>query len=283
MKIHALQTGIVRCKQFQLTGARNNLSRFYQVLFTQNWGEWMPIYCWLIEHPEGLILVDTGETADIYKEGYLPKGGLYHKVVQTRIEAEQEIPHQLEKIGFQPKDVKTVIFTHLHGDHIGGLGHFEHCDIYVSRQEYEFATSNKGPGNGYFQKNWPSWFSPNLIDYTDGAEGNFSASQQITEDGSIVVIPTTGHSIGHQSILVKDDRHTTFIAGDLTYNEATLQQEIADVVLMNKAAKETVKAVHQYVQTNPCVYLSSHDWNAPDNLKEQKVFAHTGSSKVKSS
>ena len=266
IKIHPIQTGTVRCKQFQLTGARNNLSRLYQLIFTQKWGEWMPTYCWLIEHPAGLILVDTGETAKIYEKGYLPDGGLYHKAVETRIEASEEIPHQLAKIGFKTSDIQTIIFTHLHGDHIGGLAHFEHCKMFVSKAEYEMATSKKGPGAGYFKKNWPKWFQPTLISYTDGAEGNFSKSQQITKDGKILVVPTPGHSIGHQSILVKNENFTTIIAGDLTYNETTLKQEIPDVVLMNKAAQQTVEQMHQYVQNNPSIYLSSHDWNAPNIL-----------------
>jgi len=272
MKIHCLQTGTVRCKQFQLTGASNILSRLYQLIFTDKWGEWMPTYCWLIEHPEGLILVDTGETAQIYEKDYLPDGGLYHKAVETRIEPAEEITQQLAKIGFTPKDVKTVIFTHLHGDHIGGLPHFEHCKFYVAKTEYEFATSKKGPGNGYFKKNWPAWFQPELVNYDSVAEGNFSQSKKITTDGQIVLVPTPGHSIGHQSVLVKGAKFTTILAGDLTYNEKTLQQEIADVVLPNKASKQTVKAMHRYVKNQPCLYLSSHDWNAPTILGEQKIF-----------
>ncbi len=273
MKIHCLQTGTVRCKQFQLTGASNNLSRLYQLMFTKKWGEWMPTYCWLIEHSDGLILVDTGETAKIYEKGYLPDGGLYHKAVETRIKPEEEIPQQLAKIGYTPKDVKTIILTHMHGDHIGGLSHFEHCKIYVNKAEYEMATSKKGEGSGYFKKNWPTWFQPELTDFTDGAEGNFTTSNKITSDGRIVVVPTPGHSIGHQSILVKDEGMTTVLAGDLTYNLDTLKKEIADVVLMNKAAKSTVKTMHQYVKNNPSIYLSSHDWNAPKILAEQKIFA----------
>lgn len=272
MKIHLLQTGTVRCKQFQLTGASNILSRLYQLIFTQKWGEWMPTYCSLIEHPEGLILVDTGETAKIYEKDYLPNGGLYHKAVETRIKESEELPHQLAKIGVEPKDIKTVLLTHMHGDHIGGLAHFEHATIYVSQTEYELASSKKGPNNGYFPKNWPSWFQPTLITYSDGPEGNFLKSQKITNDGKIVVVPTPGHSIGHQSVLVKDSNFTTIIAGDLTYNESTLRQEIPDVLLMNKDAQKTVEQVHQYVKENPSVYLSSHDWNAPDILAGKKEF-----------
>lgn len=269
MEIIPIQTGTVRCKQFQLTGASNNLSRIYQILFTQKWGEWMPIYCWLIKTDDQLILVDTGETAKIYDDGYLPKGGLYHKVVETRIKAEEEIDQQLMKLGYKPKDISTIIFTHLHGDHIGGIAHFPHCEMLVSQTEYQMATSKKGAGNGYFTKNWPSWFDPKLVQYDREEEGVFSMSHQLTKDRSILLVPTPGHSVGHQSVIIKDKEATYFIAGDLTYNIETLKAEIPDVVLSNKTSQETVKKVHRYVKSKACIYLSSHDWNVPQILSEK--------------
>lgn len=270
MKIHALQTGTVRTKQFQLTGARNNLSRLYQVLFTSNWSEWLPIYAWLIELGDKLILVDTGETADIYNEGYLPKGGLYHKVVQTKIDPSDEVVHQLKKLGFHAKDVTSVILTHMHGDHIGGLKHFPHCDTYVSRIEYEFATSKKGKSNGYFSKNWPQGWKPILIDYRDGAIGPFNKSYKFGKNEAIRIVPTPGHSMGHQSVIVENKGLTYLIAGDLTYNVSTLKDEVPDVLLSNKQSKETVDKVHQFVRRRPCVFLSSHDWNAPGLLSQKQ-------------
>lgn len=272
MEIYPIQTGTVRCKQFQLTGARNNLSRIFQILFTDKWGEWMPIYCWLIKTNDELILIDTGETSKIFEDGYLPKGGMYHKVVQTKIKKEEEIDQQLLKLGFKTKDVNKVILTHMHGDHIGGLSHFSHCEILVSQREYELASGTKGPGNGYFSKNWPDWFKPTLIKYEDKAEGEFAKCHNVAKSESITLVPTPGHSIGHQSVIIKNSGYNYFIAGDLTYNLDTLKDEIADVVLMNKTSKETVSRVHKYVRLNDCIYLSSHDWNAPKHLKDKLTY-----------
>lgn len=266
VKIYPIQTGTVRVKQFQLTGASLNLSRFYQLLFTQRWSEWMPIYCWLIDIEGDLILVDTGETARIYSEGYLPKGGIYHKAVQTRILDEEELPHQLAAIGYNINQVKKVILTHMHGDHIGGLQHIGHAEIFVSRKEYEFAMSKKGPGSGYFKQNWPSWFNPTLIDYQKDEQQDWDGAYVLPGYSMLTIVPTPGHSIGHQSVIIEDVDKTYVIGGDLTYNLDTLRDEIPNVVLLNKEAKKSVKQVKDFILKHNAIYLSSHDWGVVELL-----------------
>ncbi len=265
--IYPIQTGTVRVKQFQLTGAKNNLSRLYQLLLTKRWGEWMPIYSWLIESEGQLILVDMGETARIYEEGYLPSGGPYHKAVQTKIKKEEEIPTQLKTLGYKPEDICTVILTHLHGDHIGGLEYFQNAHIYVSHAEYEVATSKKGPKAGYFKKNWPDWFAPQLIQYDDRAEGRFRQSYRLPDHENIIIVPTPGHSVGHQSVIYREGGSSYFIGGDLTYNLDTLKAEIPNVLMFNQDAQDSVRKALDYVRSHSCVFLSSHDWSAPNMLK----------------
>ena len=266
MKIHLLQTGVVRVKPFQLKGASNNLSRIFQLLFTKKWSEWLPIYCWLIEHPEGLILVDTGETNKINEEGYLPNSKLYHKAVQTKITREDEVDFQLAKIGFKPKDIKKVILTHLHGDHVGGIYHFAHAKFIVPKKEYEFATSPKGKKMGYMPHHWPSWFKPELITFTDSAEGNFDASKILSDDQRIVAVPTPGHSVGHMSVIAKTENKNVILAGDITYNEEMLRNKIPAVVIYNKESQDSVNRMLQYVDTNKGLMVSSHDTKAQSIL-----------------
>ena len=97
----------------------------------REWTEPLPIYAWLIEHPEGLIVVDTGETARAGEPGYFPRWHPYFKLaVREWVQPEDEIGPRLRALGFSPDDVRWVILTHLHTDHAGGLAHFPRSDTW---------------------------------------------------------------------------------------------------------------------------------------------------------
>ena len=84
MKVHAIQTGVVRVHNRQRAGKGHGLGRFVNTLLDPTWTEWMPIYAWVIEHSEGVIVVDTGETARTAIPGYFPAG---HPVPSIRAPA----------------------------------------------------------------------------------------------------------------------------------------------------------------------------------------------------
>jgi N-acyl homoserine lactone hydrolase len=71
MRIHVIQTGTVAIKQVQRHGRRKG-NPVLNILLDPNWTEPLPIYAFVIEHPEGLIVVDTGETARVAEPGYFP-------------------------------------------------------------------------------------------------------------------------------------------------------------------------------------------------------------------
>lgn len=264
MKIHALQTGIVRVKPVQVYGG-NIFKRFSQILFSNTWTDWMPIYCWLIEQDDEYILVDTGETSKINSEGYLPNDFLYHKVVQTKIKKEDELDLQLAKIGVQPKDITKIILTHLHGDHVGGLYHFPHAEILVSKDEYEIASSKKGPKQGYFNYHWPDHFQPTLIEFENTPLPPFEQSKEAWPGTKIFIVPTPGHTKGHISVIVEELNFV--ISGDATYNNDTLQKEIPDFPLANKDGFKSVAKLKSFVNDRNFKILSSHDFEAVDILK----------------
>src|SRR5580704_16618680 len=66
-RIHAVQTGRVQVKQTQLIGHGQGLRRRLAPLFDAEWSDWLPVYAYAIEHPEGVILVDTGANAGLLR------------------------------------------------------------------------------------------------------------------------------------------------------------------------------------------------------------------------
>jgi hypothetical protein len=80
MRVHAIQTGTVAVKSRQREGKGRGPARLVSTLIDRNWTDPLPIFAWLIEHPEGLIVVDTGETSRVTDRGYFPWWQPYFKL-----------------------------------------------------------------------------------------------------------------------------------------------------------------------------------------------------------
>ena len=92
MKLHRIETGKVRIKSNQISRPGGLGPQMLQVLFGKDWSEWLPIYAWAIEHKEGVIVVDTGETHKTGIPGYLPRWHPYYSLaVQFDVKPKDEI------------------------------------------------------------------------------------------------------------------------------------------------------------------------------------------------
>ena len=143
-------------------------------------GERWPVFVWTIDHPSGLVLVDTG-------------------LIETRPEIEDmsPTPHP-ENI---PRDVACVINTHLHYDHCGGNRLFPGVPIHVQARELADARS--------------------LENYTIREWIDFDGATYVEHEGEVEVLPgirllpTPGHTDGHQSVVVETDSGTSVLGGDV--------------------------------------------------------------------
>ncbi len=189
LRIHALQTGRVGVKSKQLHGEGHGITRLLNTLTDKTWEQPLPIYAWVIEHPEGVIVVDTGETAMTARKGYFPQWHpFYRSSVQAFVSPEDEIGNQLMKLGITPDDVRWVVMTHLHTDHAGGLHYFPHSEILVARKEYKTSQGLIGQLQGYLPQHWPRWFNPHLVDFTPEAVGPFPSSFALTRANDIILV-----------------------------------------------------------------------------------------------
>ncbi len=157
MKIHAIQTGTVAITTAWREGVGHGRRRLLRTILDKQWTEPLPIYAFAIEHPEGVIVVDTGESAGASQSGYFTRWHPGVHAFREWVEPEQEIGPQLERLGISPGDVRWLVMTHLHTDHAGGLHHFPDTEILVTRTEFEFASGLRGRLRGYVANtHWPA-------------------------------------------------------------------------------------------------------------------------------
>jgi N-acyl homoserine lactone hydrolase len=273
VNIHAIQTGTVALTTSWREGVGHGRRRLLNTLLDRNRTEPLPIYAFAIEHPEGVIVIDTGETARVAEPGYFPRWSPFFRfAVRERVEPEEEIGPQLELLGIRPSDVRWVVMTHLHTDHAGGLHHFPDNEILVSRTEAEYARGLRGRLHGYVNKPWPEWFEPTLVDLPPVQFGPFPASLPLSEAGDVTLVPVPGHTPGQLAVVVEDGDHSVFLAGDSSYTEDAMLRGAADGVGADEEAEKlTHERIRAYAAATPTVYLPSHDPETGIRLAERRT------------
>ena len=179
----------------------------------------IPINMWIIDHPMGLIVYDTGNNVAIsdgnctshWNEGFC---GLL-KPSQTRADV---IDKQLEKAGFSAGDVKIVITSHSHLDHIGNIEMFPDAIHVIQKKEL-------------YQAWWPEKFQRGgahvMADYDDARDFTYfelNGDYDLFGDGTVIVVSTPGHTLGHQSVKVKmNDTGTVILTQDAVWVKENLE------------------------------------------------------------
>lgn len=273
MRIHALQTGTVAIKTNQVSGVGPGSLRQLNMLLDRKWTEPLPIYAYAIEHPEGVIVVDTGETARAAEPGYFaPWHPYYRFAVRLSVEPEQEIGPQLEQLGITARDVRRVVMTHMHTDHAGGLHAFPHSEILMSREDHKLSSGRLGLLRGYPSNRFPSWLDPTIIELTPVPFGPFPLSLPLTQAGDVTLVPLPGHTAGHSGVVIQDGDHNVLIAGDASYNQELMLRGVVDGVSSSVA---DAQLSHQRIQAlaagTPTVYLVAHDPETGVRLAGRRV------------
>ncbi len=257
-KIHIVQTGWVSVKDnFREISGPESL-RTLSIVLDRSWTEWMPIQLYVIEHPEGIVLLDTGETSRVNEADYFNcdpgTNWFYLNQLRFAVNPEDELGDQLAKLGISTDSVRWTVLSHLHSDHMGGLEYLTDSEILISRAD---ANGHQGA----LLCRLPKGLEPKFVDYTDEGFGAFDKSYSVTADGSIRIVPTPGHTAGHQSLLLKDDGKYYLFAGDAIFDLERLDRgtAIAGIVEDVDAAKDTVLRIERQLRDFDTYLAPAHD------------------------
>jgi len=216
----------------------------------------IPSYGLLIEHDDGLFLFDTGFDLD-HTNAVLP----FELPEQT---PEQTIPAQLAHCGYKPSDVKTLVNSHLHFDHVGGNKHVPDATVVVHEQELEQAR-NCQPFErfGYSDRSW---------DHEGATFRTISGDFELAP--GLQLFETPGHTIGHYSLLVKPDSGRPMVfAFDVVYTAEALEKGVQPGFHYDPVAGvRSIERVRQLAAEHEADIFFSHDMDAWNGYKHAPDF-----------
>lgn len=235
----------------------------------------VPVSCYLIEAPQGLVLLDTGwHPVNRTRWGQISNLRQQYPVNKAVLPAGQAIDEQLEARGIKPYELDMVLMSHLHCDHADGLRLVREAPrIYVSATEWHAAHKDK---LRYLPHEWAG---VDVQTFTwNGHLGPAQRSWDVFGDGSVVMVAVPGHSWGLCATLVRteteiasgeftntelgeDPRKTIMLVSDVAYGQPSLNEGLRPGVVVDAQLAERSLDWVRRVSTDPRVthVLPNHD------------------------
>ncbi|WP_163555235.1 N-acyl homoserine lactonase family protein [Helicobacter suis] len=268
MKVHVLHTGEVCVSPYLPFGGDNcSLLKASGLTTPKKDWIWLPVSCYLIEHPKATVLVDTGWHRDMSPEGKYDKKAqikslgswiLYH-ANQGYVPEGKAINEQLESMGINLADLDYVLLTHLDCDHANGLRAVVQAkNILCAPEEIVCARKN---GFVRYQKKW--WDGVNLKTFSwNGTEGPAQKSFDLFNDGSVTMINIPGHCDGLCAVKIKNDQgNFVLLFADGGYATKSWKEMITSGIALNKAQqRKSLEWIREESMSPRCIEsLATHD------------------------
>jgi glyoxylase-like metal-dependent hydrolase (beta-lactamase superfamily II) len=209
----------------------------------------VPVPCFLIDHPRGRVLFDTGmhEQTQVDARGRL---GPIANVFQVEFRPGEEIAARLAGVDVDAARVDYVVNSHLHFDHVGGNESLPNARLIVQRAEWQAGRDEDlVVSNGY-----------NPADYDLGHDVHqIDGEHDLFGDSRVVCIPTYGHTPGHQSLRVRLDDREIVLTGDACYLRRSLEKLHLPSVMHDRKAMLASLETLRNLQSAGAEIIYGHD------------------------
>ena len=175
----------------------------------------LPIPAYLIEHPKGMALFDTGMHPECQRDPAARIGQRIAGLFSFHFRPSEEISARLEAIDRDPARIDMIVNSHFHFDHVGGNALIPNATMLVQRREWDAGLDpDTAARHGYNARDFDLGHKLRLID----------GEHDVFGDGSVVCLPTYGHTAGHQSLRLRLDSGNVVLAADACYFCRTLRE-----------------------------------------------------------
>jgi len=230
----------------------------------------------LIEHPkEGYILFDTGYAGRFFEVTQRFPECMYRWATPVTIQKEKSAAKQLEARGIHPKEIRYVILSHFHADHIGGVADFPYAKIICFTSDFRrlfILNRYQSVLKGFLRGLLPSDFDERTIDVLSKQMVNlpsklapFTTGYDLFGDRTILGINLPGHATKQLGIYFQSDKQDVFLIADAAWSrEAYIENRGPSwlgliAIEDRKAYYTTLEKIHQVYQGTPDLYIiASH-------------------------
>ena len=258
--------------EVRLSIIKTGQAKTYEWLTLKN-GDWRQVIAnhsaFLIEHPKGNILVDTGlgEKIDDQFKADMP---LIHRIgfaYEKGVTAKQQLSDN--KV-----DVSFILLTHLHFDHVSGLLDFPEKGVWALPEEIAFKDQASAPAVLISQVNSPEikWKPYQL---KPQPFMGFSESFDVFNDQSVVIVPLRGHTPGSVGIIVSlTNGKKIFLIGDTVWRKKGVDQKLPKFWLSSKLVdldkdkvQKEIEGLYEFQKTYPeVIIMPSHDQSVQEQF-----------------
>ena len=217
-----------------------------------------PVSAYLIEHPQGLVLVDTGwnEAVRTDQRGHI--GWANWMAFRGTLPEGTAVHEQLAARGIQPRDLDYVVISHLHADHVSGLSHVREAKkILTSRLEWEAGNRQFA---GYVKAMWDG-ITVDSFDLQSIPFGPYGKGLDLFDDGLVHLVFTPGHTQGQVAVLAKAAEGYVLLASDVGYSTHSWDEFILPgTVASDTHAAASLRWVQEFAKRDDCLaVIANHD------------------------
>jgi len=263
--VRVASVGEVRVRPDNIAGTWRPM--LWWTLTSRSWSPWLPVNVVVIEHPRGTVLFDTGQDpASVSEPSYYPAGLLgwvYRRQAAFRSPVGQSLPAALRAAGVPLSEVGTVVLSHLHQDHAGNVAALPEAEILVDAAELALLDEKSPELHGILPRHLDRARLTPVRHASLGGDdlAPFTEGHDLYGDGTLVLLPTPGHSAGSMSLLVRREAAAPLLlVGDVTYDPALLRAGRVPGTGARSLQEETTARINALCQRLPdLVVVAAHD------------------------